>query len=195
METRPEILASHNVPKPLHLVSPRTMLGEKWWNFARHLAYSRAGFCCQACGVPKREAKMHQWLEAHEWMVQTDEPGVYLVKEIVALCHYCHMFIHSGRLSMVDDEPTEAILRHGVKIARTMDKPRIFYSTADLCAEYGVSTRGLGLEVPKRVPKQLAWSDYRLRFKEHEWPARFASMAEWQEHFRPDEDLVDYYNE
>jgi len=126
---------------------------------------------------------MHQWLEAHEWIVPVEEePGVYVVKEIVALCHYCHMFIHSGRLSIVEDEPTEAILRHGVKVLRLMmDKPRIFYITLNLCERYGVSTRGLGVERP--TEPSIAWSAFRLRYKEHEWPAKFNSADEWLEYY------------
>lgn len=60
-------------------------------------------------------------LEAHEMWEFDYENGVGTVTDIVPLCHYCHNFIHSGRLCMVMGEEktrdeVRAILEHGFKI-------------------------------------------------------------------------------
>jgi hypothetical protein len=91
---RPDLLASPNIPKPLHTVNPRTILGRKWWDGRRQEAYAKHDYRCWACGVPKQNAEYHQWLEAHEDYDINWETG----KEIVGLCHSCHCFIHNGRL-------------------------------------------------------------------------------------------------
>lgn len=95
---RPELLLHNNIPKPMHGVAPRVVLGQKWWDRERRECYERAEFFCQACGVHKLRAKYHQWLEAHECYDVDWAKGRMKYAECVALCHFCHNYIHSGRL-------------------------------------------------------------------------------------------------
>ena len=44
------ILTMPNVPKPLHLLAPRTILGNKTWNSMRHYCYNQAHDHCEICG-------------------------------------------------------------------------------------------------------------------------------------------------
>lgn len=119
MTPDPSILCHPNIPKPLHGVNPRTVYGRTWWDNERHKAYEVAGFCCQACGVPRREALYRQWLEAHEFYVIDYAKGLVTFDHLVALCHACHNFIHDGRLAMLLDEGKisadryQDILHHG----------------------------------------------------------------------------------
>ena len=118
----PSILCHPNIPKPLHGIAPRVVLGKAWWDRERQKAYANAGFCCEACGVHKRDAKHHQWLEAHEYYDYDYAKGLLKLNRLVALCHSCHNFIHSGRLEMllmreeISEEKYRDIVSHGQKV-------------------------------------------------------------------------------
>lgn len=115
---KPEILCHPHIPKPLHGVAPRAIKGQTWWDKTRQEAYRSTDYHCVACGVHKHEAKKHKWLEAHEFWNIDYNTGVCEVKSIEPLCHYCHNFIHSGRLSMIvgkekSKQEVIDILEHG----------------------------------------------------------------------------------
>jgi len=120
--TDPYILLHPNIPKPLHGIAPRVIMGKEWWDTHRRQAYADAGYQCEACGVPKQEAKYHQWLEAHEVYDYDYKRGRITFKKLVALCHSCHNFIHSGRLEMlrqsgeISQDKYEDIIDHGMMI-------------------------------------------------------------------------------
>src|SRR6267142_5141081 len=95
---RPEILLSANTVQPLHGVVPRLIPGQEWWNRTRQEAYLSTDYHCVACGVSKWEAKEHKWLEGHEVYKTNYRRGRMIYVETVPLCHYCHNFIHNGRL-------------------------------------------------------------------------------------------------
>jgi len=93
-----DLLKHPNIPKPLHGVNPRTIYGDEWWETARHEAYKFNNYCCHACDVPKKEAKYHHWLEAHEHYDINYRTGEVTFVGVVALCHACHNYIHDGRM-------------------------------------------------------------------------------------------------
>lgn len=165
--SRPEILLHPNIPKPLHGLAPRTIMGQEWWDVVRQEAYAKAGYCCDACGVPKSEALYHKWLECHE-LYEIDYPkGRMVFKELVALCHACHNYIHSGRMKILvrkgemEDEKMEAILKRGNKIIRDAKLRR-----------------------PRPPTKCAPWEDWVLVFEGREYPAKHKSFEEWQEAYR-----------
>ena len=82
MKTKPKILAHPNIPKPLHGISPRTIMGDDWWNKTRQEVYKKYDYHCIACGVAKEDAKKHQWLEAHEFWNINYETGICTVESI-----------------------------------------------------------------------------------------------------------------
>ncbi len=100
----------------------RTLLGKSWWDEKRYQAYAKHDYHCWACGIHKFDAKYHQWLEGHECYIINYKDGIMELKEIVALCHSCHNFIHSGRLLQLyikgDISKAKAldILNHGFHI-------------------------------------------------------------------------------
>ena len=88
----PEILLCPNIPKPLHGLNPRTLLGQKWWDVTRRRAYAERDHSCWACGA------INTRLEAHELYDYDFLKFSAVLCRVTALCTLCHNFIHSGRL-------------------------------------------------------------------------------------------------
>lgn len=103
---RPEILTHPQIPGDLAGINPRTLMGSEWWDTMRKQAYSGNKGFCWACGGHSNDDPYHSWLEAHECYDFDYDKGVMSFKEVVALCHCCHCFIHSGRLWSLYDQGT-----------------------------------------------------------------------------------------
>lgn len=121
MTLKPNILMHPHIPVPLHYVNPRTIMGQVKWDRLRYNIYKLQEYRCRACGVHKSEAKGHKWLELHEYWNIDYQTGECMVTGMFALCHYCHSFIHSGRLYLIMNEmkskrEVKAILEHGFRI-------------------------------------------------------------------------------
>lgn len=166
---RPEILLHPNIPKPLHTLAPRNILGNRWWNATRKRAYRSTHFHCQACGVPKEKAKYRQWLEGHELYSINYPLGRLVYLETVPLCHFCHNYIHSGRLAYllsvgsVHQAKYAAIIKHGDAI---LDEAGL------------VSTEYKG--------PVARWENWRLVLFSTEYKPNFDSHEEWKAAFGHD---------
>lgn len=119
-KVRPEVLLHNNIPKPLHQVNPRTILGQTWWNKTRQEAYASTNFHCVACGTHRslvRGTRKH--LEGHELYEINYAKGRSKYIETVPLCPYCHSYIHDGRLRMLMESGRihyskfVAVIQHG----------------------------------------------------------------------------------
>jgi hypothetical protein len=160
---RPEILLHPNIPKPLHGLAPRVIKGQEWWDVVRQETYAKAGYCCEACGVPKQDAEYHRWLEAHELYEIDYKAGRMVFKELVALCHACHNYIHSGRMQILvdkgemDEEKMEHILKRGDKILKDAK-----------------------LKKPKPPTECASWADWVLIFEGEKYKGAFKSFKDWK---------------
>jgi hypothetical protein len=147
-------------------MSPRELLGSDWWDKQRQEAYKRAKYHCQCCGVPKTEAKYHQWLEAHETYIYDYATGTATVNEIVALCHSCHNYIHSGRLralyqaGKITSQRYADIIDHGDRILANA-----------------------GLQPPDSPVDVAKWTDWKIIIDGKVFPTRWKSFEEWQNHY------------
>ena len=163
---RPELLLHPNVPKPLHGMSPRELLGDVWWNETRKTVYKNAKDECQCCGVHKQDAKYHKWLEAHETYSYDYKNGVATVTEIVALCHSCHAYIHSGLLQVlwttgkISNEKYQDILSHGDKIIKES-----------------------GLKRPERPTQIAEWSKWCIVIEGKKYKTKWKSFEHWAKHY------------
>ena len=172
MKINPEILLHPNIPKPLHGMSPRVLFGKEWWDKKRQIAYAERDYHCWACGVHKTEAKYHQWLEAHECYSYNYKKCTLTMKEIVALCHSCHSYIHSGRLEVMrrKGEVSEAkfkdIHAHGNRVLESVivDGFKNPYIIND---EYGGDN----------------WSKWKMIIDGKKYKAKFKSYDEWYEFY------------
>lgn len=165
---RPELLLQSNTVRPLHMVVPRTILGQEWWDKTRKDAYRKNGYRCAACGVDAFNAKESQALEGHKVYRIDYLAGRQTYLETVALCHYCHNFIHNGRMEALRNksEMTAAkynkIMRHGRKVLRLA---------------------GLTKPVYKEQTEALRWDRWRLVLFGIEYPPLFKNHGEWLKHF------------
>jgi len=89
---RPELLCEPPKPSAMNGVNPRTIKGKEWWNETRRQAYKAAGGTCSACGYNPASAP----LEAHEVYDVSWVEGKLILREVVALCQFCHTYIHRG---------------------------------------------------------------------------------------------------
>lgn len=185
---KPEILCHPNIPKPLHGIAPRTIMGQKWWDKTRREAYARYDYQCVACGIHKK-ATRKGWLEAHEFWHINYATGECSITSIEPLCHTCHNFIHSGRLQAIQDQPVAEggkpkdeiirILQHGVNILRK-NNLQIWWGTAEYVRDlhcFWIPDR----EVQER-PKEVApWEAFFLKWKGKTYPGR--TKEEWIEQY------------
>lgn len=182
---KPEILMHSNIPKPLHEVNPRNIMGKFKWDKVRQEVYKAAGYCCVACGVEKALAKGHPWLEAHEFYRVDYIRGKVYIESLEALCHYCHNFIHSGRLSMIMGEQKEReevieILEHGFKILADagLKANPVAVRLAD-----EVGANKFGVKAYEMVISNVPWGDWRLVWEGKEYSPKYPTQEAWREHF------------
>jgi hypothetical protein len=188
MNLKPEILTHPHIPKPLHGIAPREIMGRKWWDNARKIAYTSTNYHCVACGVAKEKAKKHKWLEAHEFWKIDYQNGICEIISIEPLCHYCHNFIHSGRLSMIIDkekskQEVKEILEHGLKILSDANL-ECFPFTLELANELGCKTFGVKPYL-LNLNKNLQWGDWKLIWNGNEYKSKFKSEQEWRNFYTP----------
>jgi len=157
-----------NVPKPLHGLAPRTIKGQAWWDEVRQAAYRNANFKCEACGIPKEDAHYHKWLEAHEFYEYDYESCTATFLYLVALCHSCHNFIHSGRMKALLDKGEMAqykydhIINHGEEV---------------------LAKAGLIKVQPPTEVVDGAWKKWRLIFDGKEHRGQFETFDDWNNHY------------
>lgn len=185
-DLHPEILMHPNIPKPLHEVNPRNIMGQEKWDVVRQEAYASTDYHCIACGVPKNEAKGPKWLEAHEFYNIDYGMGRVEIDRIIPLCHYCHNFIHSGRLSMIinKEKPEQEvidILEHGFKIL-SKHGLTAFPFTIRFAEQLGAETYGV---MPSLTPdgEVPAWEDWRLVWDGVEYPPLYKTYEAWRKKF------------
>jgi len=192
----PGLLAHPNLPKPMHGLNPRTVLGRGWWDKQRKAAYAEREFHCWACGVHKLDAEVKQWLEGHEEYDIDYQKGRMTFKRVVALCHLCHNFIHSGRLAALLDsgEITQKffnqVMKHGLNVLAEADimpwsgtlEAAIMYGPRngfppkhpmDILVEMLEHTRGKGGFV-------ASWGKWRLVLEGKEYPPVHKTKTAWK---------------
>lgn len=172
---RPEVLLGANIPKPMHGLAPRTVLGEAWWNATRKAAYASTDYHCVACGVHKASARYHQWLEGHELYAISYEAGRMVYVETVPLCHFCHNYIHDGRLRWLLEKGEihhakyVAIIQHGDKVLADSGLRRLGYKEREENIQEAL-TNG----------RVAAWEDWRLVIEGAEYPSLYKSYEDWE---------------
>jgi len=204
----PSILQHPNIPKPLHGLNPRTLLGQSWWDKQRQRAYLKHMYHCHACGIHKDEALYRQYLEAHEYYDIDYARGRMQLTDIVALCYACHNFIHSGRLYVLllkgEIPPDRFILIMERGFANLMAADlRYHHHSINVAIQAESYFDMLGIEVswdmvffsPENMPNTLVpgahnpdegnvpWGDWRLVIDGKEYAPLWKTFSDWAEHY------------
>lgn len=175
---RPEVLLCPNVPKPLHGVAPRSVLGNSWWEKTRQAAYKATNYHCLACGIHKSLARGKQWLEGHEVYSINYRKGKMIYLETVALCHYCHNYIHDGRLNSLLDQGKithqkfAAILQHGDTVLAEAGLTRLSHEERSLLVLRAI-----------KMGRVAPWKKWRLVLEGKEYPPKFATEKDWKKRY------------
>lgn len=170
---RPELLYHPPIPTPLHGVNPRSIMGHAKWKEVRYEVYAVNNDCCWACGVHKTLAKgRKKWLEAHEIYDIDYKKGKMELREIVALCHYCHSYVHRSRLAAlveshkVQRKKLERVLAHGEALLKGV-KP--WYNEKKIEKQF--------------VNSKVKWDDWRLVWKGKEYGPVHLSMEAYVSYY------------
>lgn len=173
-------------------------MGDSKWNAIRKDAYARHGFRCFACGVAKAQAAFHKWLEAHEDYTIDYQKGRVEIREIVALCHACHNFIHSGRMFALASNADESmpimkvweILRHGFRVlthAGCKLNPfavQVALQLAEVSAPPDwADTAKLRRRLEPLPASSVPWAAWRLIFDGVEYKPLWPTYEAWLEHY------------
>lgn len=164
---KPEILLHPQIPKPLHTLAPRVVLGKLWWDQTRKEAYKSTNYHCIVCGVHKTRAKYHKWLEAHEVYKIDYEKGRLTYIETVPLCHSCHNYIHVGRM-----EYLVSVRKMEVRVMR-----EIVCHGNRILKEAKLLKKKQNRE---KITNSADWKDWRLVVFGKEYGPAFKSYDEWK---------------
>lgn len=169
-KARPELLLQNPTVRPLHEVTPRSILGKEWWDSTRRAAYRSTGFRCAACGTDAGDVKGdRKHLEGHEVYDVDYAKGRQVYVETVPLCPWCHSYIHSGRLRMlvhagkIDEKLYLAIMAWGDEVLRK----------AGLLNDS---------RLRPYIPKYAEWHRWRLVIGDKKYPPKY-TLKEWREKF------------
>ena len=197
----PSILLHANVPKPLHGLNPRTLLGRKWWDVTRRSAYARQDNTCRACGIHKDQARFRKHLEAHESYEIDYQSGRSEMIEVNALCHACHQFIHSGRLvaqlaaGQISAGKFLDVLSHGFKVLASANlAPAVHTLRAAYAGKLLLQQQNAfipawlaGLQNPGKPDTTGApWWGWHLVLNGQTYPPLYETWFHWFRHYNPD---------
>jgi len=158
----------------MHGVAPRVVLGTNWWNRERLLCYKSTNFHCEACGVHKTLAKYKQWLEGHEVYEIDYAKGTMKFLRATPLCHYCHNYIHVGRLQWL----LETGKLNQYKFAQIIQHGDAVLSQAGLVRKSKLEVEEWERELV-RSGKFAPWEKWRLVVGGQKYPPKFKSYEEW----------------
>ena len=156
----PTILTHPNIPKPLHGVNPRTIMGEEMWQELSSLVRKDVMYC-QACGSSRFISK--GGFECHEVYNIQYSAGISTFIRYVVICKDCHNFIHEGRLSSLVE--ANKITRH--------EYWRIIKRGNAILKKHGLYKKR-----PSRIHTE--WSSWKLIYQGKEYKPIYKNMKEWR---------------
>ncbi len=161
MKPRPELLAQLPIPMCMHGVSPRNIMGGRWWNEVKQTMQTTSEGRCAACG-----RRYIDGLEAHECYDIDYAKCIMKFREVVGLCYRCHNYIHSGFMNSLVNRG-DMTLREADEISKRGNK---------------ILTKA-GLHRPFVIQHFYHWSKWRLIFNGQEYKPKFGNYEAWRKYY------------
>lgn len=189
-----------NIPRALHLVNPRNLLGTKTWDALRRKCYMDADDTCEICGH-KPENKSHR--HAHEIYSIDYKTGTATFERCVCLCYTCHVLsIHTGRALTLYKKNSPLISKESIllgaenafKIASDWNKEhdekiKLYAAFLSYLKEPTLEKEMLEL-IKKYKPEFYAtteesnesvdWGEWKLKAFHKEYKSPYQSESDWQ---------------
>lgn len=174
---KPSLLGQANIPKPLHGINPRTIMGAAAWSKHRQTIVQNNPYCT-ACGAENCALDLHEDYDIDY------NACIMKIRSYVPLCKRCHSFIHSGLLRVwvakgeVTRQAARDILQHGIKIC-SQHRIQIFVGTALLAKELNVPLSNVRSWTPSMKD---SWTDWVLEYDGKKYQGM--SYYEWKNKYR-----------
>lgn len=189
------LITMPNVPRPLHGLPPRKIMGQAKWDRMRKQCYYNAHYQCEICGAEPPKGQLH----AHELYTIDYKKGTSTFNRCIAICKQDHDFIHSGRLLTLYKQGNPlyqksyllSVVEKGFKLIHDINKkynadlrayatfleylkiPSIRMEMEQLIRKYDIKFYSEPLKIAK-------WSDWKLVWKGKEYPTPYKDKAEWE---------------
>lgn len=177
-QLQPMLLSQANIPKALHGINPRTIMGaSKWQRFSLEKRTNHP--YCKACGADNCVLDLHE-----DYEINYDAKTMF-VRDYIPLCKKCHSFIHSGLLRTlvsnhrVSAEHAKDVLNSGLSICRA-NNIKVFLGTYRLAVDLGVATQGVKTWVPNMQSE--GWGKWKLIYNDIEYYG--LTQEQWMEKYR-----------
>lgn len=170
---QPELLGQANIPKPLHGINPRTIMGQTAWKRLRQEIIQNNPYC-KACGLDTYTLDLHEDYEIDY------NNAIMRIKQYVPLCKDCHLFIHSGFLttqiasSSISREKAREIMQHGIDICEKYDIA-VFVVGYKLAKYLSVRTKNVKKWQPKNT---VSWNAWELEYEGKRYKG--LTQAQWK---------------
>lgn len=192
------LIAMPNIPRPLHGVNPRTLLGPTTWNHMRRACYAQAEDTCEICGYKPDNLRHRHGHEVYE--IDYAKGRAKFVK-VFCVCSLCHLAcIHTGRAITLWKNnnplyPTEFLLQgaeHAFKMineynAEHPDSDLRAYSTfldylkhEELKEPMEKLIEKYNIKFYTEVEDMVEWGEWKLIIGDQEYPTPYANKEEWK---------------
>lgn len=189
------LITMPNVPRPLHGLPPRKIMGQTAWDRMRKQCYYNAHYKCEVCGAEPPKGQLH----AHELYTIDYMEGTSTFNRCIAICKQDHDFIHSGRLLTLYKQGNPLypknylleVVEKGFKLIGDINKkynadlrvyatyleylkvPSLRMEMENLIKKYNIKF----YSEPKKIAK---WGDWKLVWKGKEYATPYANKEEWE---------------
>ena len=106
-ETGVPLITMPNVPRPLHGLPPRKIMGDSTWNHVRKRCYFDAGYKCEICGVDPPKGQLHCLESGTEVMTNK---GFKPIEEITKSDYVAQYEPSTKQITFVN--PTSTVMTH-----------------------------------------------------------------------------------
>lgn len=192
------LIGMPNIPKPLHHVNPRNLLGQNTWNHMRRRCYALANDTCEICGTKPENLRQRH---AHEVYEIDYKKGTVKFVRAFCVCSLCHLGgIHTGRALTLWKQknplyPTEFLLKGAENAFRIIyeynqehpDNEVKAYSTfLDYLKhdELKEPMEGLiykyNIQFYEETKNKADWGKWKLIVGNREYPTPYADEKEWE---------------